>query len=270
MANPKCNVEESEWDERVQELRSAFETLPSIIVNSVYQPNIDSTLSPFAPKGRGESIKRNLFKSPKVQVRERAVEESESAEDREGLDVDEDRESLVDEGPSNSLSKEMINFKERLLDTASVEAKRSGARKKVVDYFKKNLDVLNHYNCLLCGYETPWRKNLYRHYNNASNCRTPALLTKITNQKGSVKPVSSRPTSKPVVSRERVAVESAEPHSNQEDKVVEREEVESAEPHSDQEGQVVDTSIIEDDTETNSILTDLNSYHQEIGLFSTD
>ena len=273
--NPKCNVQESEWDTGIQQLLTAFESLPSIIVNSVYQPNIDSNRSPFAPKGRGESIKRNLFKSPKVQVRERAVEAAESAESAENIEnLDDNEDSESDEGPSKSLSKEMIDFKQRLLETASVEAKRSGARKKVVDFFKKNLHVLNHYSCLLCGYQTPWRKNLYRHYNNASNCRTPALSTKITKKKGSV-------SSRPVVIKERVAVDSAQHQSDHEepiagpsgvrrerelvrsaeDKVVEREEVQSAET---QEDQVVNTSINEEDTETNSILSDLNSYHQEI------
>ena len=105
--NPKCNVQESEWDTGIQQLLTAFESLPSIIVNSVYQPNIDSNRSPFAPKGRGESIKRNLFKSPKVQVRERAVEAAESAESAENIEnLDDNEDSESDEGPSKSLSKE--------------------------------------------------------------------------------------------------------------------------------------------------------------------
>ena len=318
--NPKCNVEESEWDARVHELMTAFENLPSIIVNSVYQPNIDSTRSPFAPKGRGEAIKRNLFKSPLVQVRERAVEEYKSAEDREGMDVDEDSESLVAEGPSNSISAEMTELKERLLRT-DVKTSRE-ERGKVVDDIVANKDVLAHSKCLVCGYEFSLFKNLNKHYRNVK-CKKPTNIKKKPENKGSIKPVASRPTSKPVVSRERVAVESAEtqsdqaeevvgreegesaePHSdpegevvervegesaetqsNQEGEVVERvegesaetqsnheEEIgervegESAEPHSDEEGKVVETSIIEDKIETNSILSDLNSHHQEIDV----
>ena len=104
-------------------------------MNPVFQPNSDSTRSPFAPtKFRSEVIKRNLFKSPQVKVTEIAVKEYESAEssdDREGLDVDEDSESLVVEGPGNSNSEEMIKFKQRLLDTDDKKSKKEGARKKV-------------------------------------------------------------------------------------------------------------------------------------------
>ena len=128
---------------------------------------------------------------------------------------------------------------------------------------------------MLCGYETNFRKNLYRHYINASTCRTPAVLNKKPTNKGSVKPISSKPTSKPVVSRGKVVVvkpvssrptvvlESAEPHSDQVEEIVEtsvvsRESVvvRSAEPQSDQAKEIVETSLIEDDdAETNSILT---------------
>ena len=177
-AYPKCNVEESEWDASVQELITAYESLPSHIVNPIFQPNSDSTRSPFAPtKLRSEIIKRNLFISPKAQATEREVEEvteessivhkaatescdnsnsAEMAELKERLlrtdvkksreargkvvdDIVANSESLVVEGPGNSNSEEMIKFKQRLLDTDDKKSKKEGARKKVVDYLKNNI-----------------------------------------------------------------------------------------------------------------------------------
>ena len=90
---------------------------------------------------------------------------------------------------------------------------------------------------MLCGYETNFRKNLYRHYINASTCRTPAVLNKKPTNKGSVKPVSSKPTSKPVVSRGKVIV--VKPVSSRPTVVLE-----SAEPHSDQAEEIEETSEI--------------------------
>ena len=222
-AYPKCNVEESEWDASVQELITAYESLPSHIVNPIFQPNSDSTRSPFAPtKLRSEIIKRNLFISPKAQATEREVEE-----------VTEES-SIVHkaatESCDNSNSAEMAELKERLLRT-DVKKSRE-ARGKVVDDIVANKDVLAHSKCLLCGYEFTLFKNLYKHYRNVK-CTKPTNIKKKPEKKGSIKPVGSRPTSKPEVSRGRVVVES------------------------DQEEDIVESSVFEPDydAETNSILT---------------
>ena len=267
LANPRCNIEESRWDANVEELRNAYESLPRHIVNPLFQPNKDSARSPFAPTNvRSEKLRRNLFKSPTVKTREILAEE---VTEDSPIDHEAAAEEVTDESPSdhegaressaNSDSGELTKLKERLLKT---DAKKSReARGKVVDYIVSNKDVLGHNKCLLCGHEFTLSKNLYKHYRNV-NCTKHTNIRKKPEIKGSVKPVDSRPTSKPLVRKGRV--ESAEPQSELEEPIagpsgVSREigVFRSAEPQSDEEEDIVETSVIEqdDDAEKNSVLT---------------
>ena len=293
LANPRCNIEESRWDANVEELRNAYESLPRHIVNPLFQPNKDSARSPFAPTNvRSEKLRRNLFKSPTVKTREILAEE---VTEDSPIDHEAAAEEVTDESPSdhegaressaNSDSGELTKLKERLLKT---DAKKSReARGKVVDYIVSNKDVLGHNKCLLCGHEFTLSKNLYKHYRNV-NCTKHTNIRKKPEIKGSVKPVDSRPTSKPLVRKgrvesaepqseleepiagpsgvnsERAVIRSAEPQSDRGEAIagpsgVSREigVFRSAEPQSDEEEDIVETSVIEqdDDAEKNSVLT---------------
>ena len=302
LANPRCNIEESRWDANVEELRNAYESLPRHIVNPLFQPNKDSARSPFAPSNvRSENLRRNLFKSPTVKTREILAEE---VTEDSPIDHEAAAEEVTDESPSdhegaressaNSDSGELTKLKERLLKT---DAKRSReARGKVVDYIVSNKDVLGHNKCLLCGHEFSLSKNLYKHYRNV-NCTKHKNIRKKPENKGRVKPVDSRPTSKPLVRKgrvesaepqseleepiagpsginsERAVIRSAEPQSDRGEAIagpsgVSREigVFRSAEPQSDEEEDIVETSVIEedDDAEKNSILTFIFSHPEEI------
>ena len=291
LANPRCNIEESRWDANVEELRNAYESLPRHIVNPLFQPNKDSARSPFAPTNvRSEKLRRNLFKSPTVKTREILAEE---VTEDSPIDHEAAAEEVTDESPSDhegatessSDSGELTKLKERLLKT---DAKKSReARGKVVDYIVSNKDVLGHNKCLLCGHEFSLSKNLYKHYRNV-NCTKHTNIRKKPEIKGSVKPVDSRPTSKPLVRKgrvesaepqseleepiagpsginsERAVIRSAEPQSDRGEAIagpsgVSREigVFRSAEPQSDEEEDIVETSVIEqdDDAEKNSVLT---------------
>jgi len=217
--NPRCNVEKSEWNANVQELMTAYESLPRHIVNPSFQPNADSARSPFSPTNVcSEIIRRNLFKSPKVQAREIVAE-----------DVSEESPSeAATESSDNCNSVELTELKERLLKTDAKKSREE--RGKVVDYIVANKDVLAHNKCLLCGYEFTLFKNLYKHYRNIK-CTKPTNIRKKPEKKGSVKPVGGRPTSIPVV--------------------VDKTGVQLTQEEED----IVDTSVIEHYDETESILT---------------